>query len=65
MRKNFGHSTTRTWFLTVTGEEGAGFTEDPFLFHTGSLCRKQPRLILELEYGPTSVTPSYRYGRLG
>jgi hypothetical protein len=52
-------------FLTITGEQGAGFTEDPFLFHTGSLCRKQPRLILELEYGPTSVTPSYRYGRLG
>jgi len=51
--------------LTVTGEEGAGFTEDPFVFHTGSLCRKQPRLILELEYGHTSVTPSYRYGRLG
>jgi hypothetical protein len=52
-------------FLTVTGEAGTGFAEDPFIFHTGSLCRDKPRLILELEFGPTAVSPSYRYGRLG
>jgi hypothetical protein len=52
-------------FLTITGDAGAGFAEDPFVFHTGSLCRDRPRLILEFEYGPTQVSPSYRYGRLG
>jgi hypothetical protein len=52
-------------FLTITGEAGSGFAEDPFLFHTGSLCQDHPRLILEIEYGPTDVGPSYRYGRLG
>jgi hypothetical protein len=52
-------------FLTITGEAGTGFAEDPFVFHTGSLCRDQPRLILELEFGPRTVNPSYRYGRLG
>jgi len=52
-------------FLTITGEAGMGFAEDPFVFHTGSLCRDQPRLILELEFGPRQVNPSYRYGRLG
>jgi hypothetical protein len=52
-------------FLTITGEAGTGFAEDPFIFHTGSLCQDQPRLVLELEYGPSAVSPSYRYGRLG
>lgn len=52
-------------FLTITGDAGKGFAEDPFLFHTGSLCEDQPRLILELEYGAEAVSPSYRYGRLG
>jgi hypothetical protein len=52
-------------FLTITGEAGTGFAEDPFIFHTGSLCRDRPRLILELEYAANSVSPSYTYGRLG
>jgi hypothetical protein len=55
----------RESFLTITGDAGSGFAEDPFVFHTGSLCQDRPRLILELEYGPTQVSPSYRYGRLG
>jgi hypothetical protein len=55
----------RDRFLTITGDAGTGFAEDPFVFHTGSLCRDRPRLILELEYGPSQVSPSYRYGRLG
>ncbi|MDQ0390807.1 hypothetical protein [Labrys monachus] len=50
---------------TVTGDAGAGFAEDPFTFHTGTLCRTKPRLILELEYGPSAPSPSYRYGVLG
>jgi hypothetical protein len=52
-------------FLTISGDAGFGFAEDPFLFHTGSLCKDQPRLILEIEYGSTTVSPSYTYGRLG
>jgi hypothetical protein len=52
-------------FVTITGEAGSGFAEDPFLFHTGSLCQDRPRLILEIEYGASQVSQSYRYGRLG
>jgi hypothetical protein len=52
-------------FLTITGDAGTGFAEDPFVFHTGSLCRDQPRLILELEYAAAASSPSYRYGRMG
>lgn len=52
-------------FLTITGDAGTGFAEDPFLLHTGSLCEDNPRLILEIEYGATTVSPSYTYGRLG
>ncbi len=51
-------------FLTITGDAATGFAEDPFVFHTGSLYYTNPRLILELDYGPTHVSPSYRYGRL-
>lgn len=50
---------------TLTGDGGYGFAEDPFTFHTGTLCRTNPRLILELEYGPSAPSPSYRYGVLG
>lgn len=52
-------------FKTITGEAGSGFAEDPFLFHTGSLCQDRSRLILEIEFGAAQVSPSYRYGRLG
>jgi hypothetical protein len=55
----------RDGFLSIVGDAGSGFAEDPFLFHTGSLCRDSPRLILEIEYGSTAVSQSYRYGRLG
>ena len=50
---------------TLTGDAGVGFAEDPFTFHTGTLCRTKPRLILELEYGPSAPSPSYRYGVFG
>ncbi len=52
-------------FLTITGDAGSGFAEDPFLLHTGSLCQDKPRLILEIEFAATTVSPSYTYGRLG
>lgn len=52
-------------FVTITGGEGFGFAEDPFVFHRGMKCRENPRLMLELEYGVTPSPPSYTYGRLG
>ncbi|WP_206245177.1 phytanoyl-CoA dioxygenase family protein [Novosphingobium terrae] len=52
-------------FRLITGPAGSGFSEDPFVFHTGSVACSNPRLILELEYGPYSPSPSYRYGALG
>ncbi|MFZ0267809.1 phytanoyl-CoA dioxygenase family protein [Caulobacter sp.] len=47
---------------SVVGDAGFGFAEDPFVFHTGTRCLDAPRLILELEYGPSTPSPSYRYG---
>jgi hypothetical protein len=52
-------------FLTITGGAGDGFVEDPYVFHTGSLCRDKPRLILEIEFGGAPALPIYHYGRLG
>ncbi|WP_165769643.1 phytanoyl-CoA dioxygenase family protein [Arboricoccus pini] len=52
-------------FRTIIGEAGTGFAEDPFVFHTGSLCEDKPRLILEFEFGARPANPSYEYGRLG
>jgi hypothetical protein len=52
-------------FVTVTGDAGDGFVEDPYVFHTGSLCRDKPRLILEIEFGGAPALPIYHYGRLG
>ncbi|TPG54766.1 hypothetical protein EAH76_09070 [Sphingomonas glacialis] len=52
-------------FTSITGPAGSGFSEDPFVFHTGTVARSSPRLILELEFGPYDPSPSYRYGVLG
>jgi hypothetical protein len=57
-------------FVTITGQPGFGFAEDPFVFHTGSLCRTQPRLMLEIGFGVSAANPAYKkpdfiYGRLG
>jgi len=57
-------------FITITGEKGFGFAEDPFVFHTGSVCRDQPRLMLEIGFGVSAANPAYKnpdfiYGRLG
>jgi hypothetical protein len=49
-------------FVTITGEAGTGFAEDPFIFHAGTLCRDRPRLILELEFDQ-SATAKDHYGR--
>ncbi len=57
-------------FVTITGDEGFGFVEDPFVFHTGTLCGTQPRLMLEIGFGVSAANPAYKkpdfiYGRLG
>lgn len=52
-------------FKTLTGPAGSGFAEDPFIFHSGSRAISEPRLILELEFGPYEPSRSYRYGALG
>jgi hypothetical protein len=57
-------------FITITGDEGYGFAEDPFVFHTGTLCRSRPRLMLEIGFGVSAANPAYKkpdfiYGRLG
>lgn len=52
-------------FISITGQAGSGFSEDPFVFHTGTVVQASPRLILELEFGPCDPSPSYRYGALG
>jgi hypothetical protein len=57
-------------FVTVKGPAGFGFTEDPFVFHTGTLCKDTPRLMLEIGFGVSAANPAYQnpafiYGRLG
>jgi hypothetical protein len=57
-------------FLTITGDAGFGFAEDPFVFHTGTVCRDRPRLMLEIGFGVSAANPAYKnpdfiYGRLG
>jgi hypothetical protein len=57
-------------FITVTGDAGFGFAEDPFVFHTGTLCRDKPRLMLEVGFGVSAANPAYNnpgfiYGRIG
>jgi hypothetical protein len=57
-------------FVTITGGAGFGFVEDPFVFHTGTLCRDTPRLMLEIGFGVSAANPAYKkpdfiYGRLG
>jgi hypothetical protein len=57
-------------FVTITGKAGFGFAEDPFVFHTGTLCRDKSRLMLEIGFGVSAANPAYKkpdfiYGRLG
>jgi hypothetical protein len=61
-----GHDVIRRYgadnLKSVVGGAGSGFAEDPFIFHTGTKCLDEPRLILELEYGPSPASPSYKFG---
>ena len=49
-------------FVTVCGPAGFGFAEDPFGFHMGTVAKKGPRLILEIEYGLSHTTPRQYVG---
>ncbi|MFA6153380.1 hypothetical protein [Mesorhizobium sp.] len=44
--------------VTLTGEAGLGFVEDPFGFHMGTVPSRTPRLMMEVGFGVSS--PSRR-----
>jgi len=44
--------------VTLTGEAGLGFVEDPFGFHMGTVPARTPRLMMEVGFGVS--TPSRR-----
>ncbi|RJT39994.1 hypothetical protein D3227_11440 [Mesorhizobium waimense] len=44
--------------VTLTGEAGLGFVEDPFGFHMGTVPTRTPRLMMEVGFGVSS--PSRR-----
>lgn len=46
----------------IHGPAGAGFAEDPFGFHAGSLARSAPRLMLEVGFGVTPPNHRRFYG---
>ena len=37
--------------VTLTGDAGLGFVEDPFGFHMGTVARRSPRLMMEVGFG--------------
>lgn len=37
--------------ITLTGDAGTGFVEDPFGFHMGTLAKRSPRLMMEIGFG--------------
>jgi len=37
--------------VTLTGQAGLGFVEDPFGFHTGTVAKRAPRLMMEIGFG--------------
>ena len=43
--------------VTLTGEAGLGFVEDPFGFHMGTVPTRAPRLMMEVGFG---VSPPSR-----
>jgi len=45
--------------VTICGPAGFGFVEDPFGFHMGTVTQKDPRLVLEIEYGISDMSRQY------
>jgi hypothetical protein len=48
--------------VTIEGNAGFGFAEDPFGFHAGSLAHTTPRLMLEVAFGVTPPNRRRFYG---
>jgi hypothetical protein len=48
--------------LSLTGEGGFGFAEDPFGFHTGTAPRLTPRLMMEVAFGVSAASKRRFYG---
>jgi hypothetical protein len=48
--------------VSVHGEAGIGFAEDPFGFHAGSLAQQAPRLMLEVGFGVNPPSRRRFYG---
>lgn len=56
--ETYGHDR----LMTICGASGFGFAEDPFAFHTGTTVRCGRRLMLQIEYGVSHVSPRRFYG---
>jgi hypothetical protein len=50
--------------VAVTGPAGSGFVEDPFGYHTGSVVRRDRRLVLEISFGIGDLLRRRRYGEV-
>ncbi|HEV2672971.1 MAG TPA: hypothetical protein VGV37_00420 [Aliidongia sp.] len=48
--------------LSVMGEAGYGFAEDPFGFHMGTAPRATPRLMMEIAFGVSAASRRRFYG---
>jgi hypothetical protein len=48
--------------MTLTGEAGFGFVEDPFGFHMGTLAKKTPRLMMEVGFGVSKPSKRRYHG---
>ncbi|KQV63772.1 hypothetical protein [Rhizobium sp. Root1220] len=42
--------------VTMTGDAGFGFVEDPFGFHMGTVARTKPRLMMEVGFGVSKAS---------
>ncbi|WP_028748529.1 hypothetical protein [Rhizobium mesoamericanum] len=48
--------------VTMTGEAGTGFVEDPFGFHMGTLAKQTPRLMMEVGFGVSKPSKRRYHG---
>ncbi|MET4691086.1 hypothetical protein [Sinorhizobium fredii] len=48
--------------ITLTGNAGSGFVEDPFGFHMGTLAKQKPRLMMEVGFGVSKPSKRRYHG---
>lgn len=48
--------------VTMTGNAGSGFVEDPFGFHMGTLAKQTPRLMMEVGFGVSKPSKRRYHG---